>query len=69
MEVSGFLMSLYKNRIVVTGGTGRFAASLKKVKTKYLVYFPTKSNLNILNENSILKDQQFLLLFDHNFFL
>ena len=55
MEVSGFLMLLYKNRIVVTGGTGRFAASLKKVKTKYLVYFPTKSNLNILKENSILK--------------
>ncbi len=55
MEGLGFLMLLYKNRIVVTGGTGRFASSLKKVKTKYLLYFPSKSNLNILKENSIYK--------------
>ena len=55
MEVLGFLMLLYKNRIVVTGGTGRFAKTLKKIKTKYLVFFPSKTNLNILKENSILK--------------
>ena len=48
-------MLLYSNRIVVTGGTGRFASSLKKVKSKYSVFFPSKSNLNILKENSILK--------------
>jgi len=48
-------MLLYKNRIVVTGGSGRFASSLKKVKSKYLVYYPSKSSLNILKENSILK--------------
>ena len=48
-------MLLYKNRIVVTGGSGRFANSLKKVKSKYLVYYPSKSSLNILKENSILK--------------
>ena len=55
MEVLGFLMLLYKNRIVVTGGTGRFAKTLKKIKTKYLVFFPSKTSLNILKENSILK--------------
>ena len=55
MEVLGFPMLLYSNRIVVTGGTGRFASSLKKVKSKYSVFFPSKSNLNILKENSILK--------------
>ncbi len=55
MEVLGFHMLLYSNRIVVTGGTGRFASSLKKVKSKYSVFFPSKSNLNILKENSILK--------------
>ena len=48
-------MLLYNNRIVVTGGTGRFASSLKKVKSKYSVFFPSKSNLNILKDNSILK--------------
>ena len=30
-EVSGFRMSLYKNRIVITGGTGRFAQSFAPV--------------------------------------
>ena len=53
MEVLGFLMLLYKNRIVVTGGTGRFAKTLKKIKTKYLVFFPSKTNLNILGDESI----------------
>ena len=48
-------MSLYKNKIVVTGGTGRFASVLKKIKTKYVILYPSKSNLNILRENSILK--------------
>ena len=47
-------MLLHKNRIVVTGGTGRFASALKRVKTKYSVLYPSKSNLNILKENSII---------------
>ena len=47
-------MLLYKNRIVVTGGTGRFASTLKKIKTKYLIYYPSKTHLNILREKSIL---------------
>ena len=47
-------MTLFKNRIVVTGGTGRFASSLKKIQTKYLIFYPSKSNLNILKERSVL---------------
>ena len=47
-------MLLHKNRIVVTGGTGRFASALKRVKTKYSVLYPSKSSLNILKENSII---------------
>ena len=31
MVVDGFLMLLYKNRIVITGGTGRFGLELKKI--------------------------------------
>lgn len=54
MEVFGFHMFLYKKRIVVTGGTGRFAQSLKKIITNYNVYFPSKNQLNILKENSVL---------------
>jgi dTDP-4-dehydrorhamnose reductase len=46
-------MYLYKNRIVVTGGTGRFAQEIKKVKTKFNVHFPSKKELNILNLKSI----------------
>jgi dTDP-4-dehydrorhamnose reductase len=48
-------MLLYRNRIVVTGGTGRFGQELKKVKNKYKIYFPKKSELNILNIKSIIK--------------
>ena len=48
-------MPLYQNRIIVTGGTGRFAQVLKKVKTKYSVFFPTKLQLNIMKEASIQK--------------
>jgi len=53
MEGFGFPMLLYRNRIVITGGTGRFASSLKKIKTKYLIYYPSKTHLNILKEKSI----------------
>ena len=48
-------MLLYRNKIVVTGGTGRFASEFKKVKSKYKIFFPKKSELNILNYNSIIK--------------
>ena len=55
IRVNGFLMSLYKNRVVVTGGTGRFGQVLKKIKSKNKLFFPKKSELNILKVNSITK--------------
>jgi len=45
----------YKNRIVITGGTGRFGLELKKIKNKYKLFFPKKKELNILKINSIIK--------------
>ena len=44
-----------KNKIVVTGGSGRFAQALKDIKCKYKFYYPRKSQLNITNLNSIRK--------------
>ena len=44
-----------KNKIVVTGGSGRFAESLKKIKSKYKFIYPSKNSLNIINLNSIKK--------------
>ena len=44
-----------KNIIVVTGGSGRFAQSLKKTKSKYKFIYPSKNLLNITNLNSIKK--------------
>ena len=46
-----------KNKIVVTGGSGRFAQSLKKIKCKYKFIYPSKKLLNITHLNSI---KQFL---------
>ena len=43
------------NKIVVTGGTGRFAHSLKKIKSKYNFIYPSAKSLNIINLNSIRK--------------
>ena len=36
-------------RIVITGGSGRFGNIIKKHKTKYKLFFPTKNQLDILN--------------------
>ena len=47
-------MSLYKNRIVITGGTGRFGLELRKIKNKYKLFFPSKKELNIIKLKSIL---------------
>ena len=41
------------NKIVVTGGTGRFAQSLKKIKCNYKFIYPNKKNLNITKIGSI----------------
>ena len=43
-----------KKKIVVTGGTGRFAQNLKKIKCKYNFIYPGKNKLDITNINSIL---------------
>ena len=43
------------NKIVVTGGSGRFAQSLKKIKSKYDFIYPSAKSLNIVNLNSIRK--------------
>ena len=41
------------NKIVVTGGSGRFAQILKKTRSKYNFIYPNKKKLNITNTNSI----------------
>ena len=48
-------MFLYKQKIVVTGGSGRFGTELKKVKNKYNLLYPSKTKLNVLNFNNIKK--------------
>ena len=42
-------------KIVISGGSGRFGSYLKKIKTKHKLLFPSKRELNILNEKSIYK--------------
>ena len=44
---------IIKKKIVVTGGSGRFARSLKKVKSNYKFIYPGKKQLNISDLNSI----------------
>ena len=44
-----------KKKVVVTGGTGRFGNILKSFKSRYKVFFPTKKDLDILNEKKIYK--------------
>ena len=46
---------MYKKKILVTGGDGRFAKILKSKNTKLNLYFVSKKQCNILNEKSILK--------------
>ena len=42
-----------KKRVVITGGTGRLGSELKKVKTNYKLFFPTKKKLDILKINTV----------------
>jgi len=44
-----------KNKIVITGGSGRFAQTLKRIKCKHKFIYPKKTQLNITNINSIRK--------------
>ena len=46
-------MQFNKKKIVVTGGTGRFATELKKIKNRYKLIFPSKNKLNILSIKSV----------------
>jgi len=47
------MISNHKNKILVTGGSGRFAQSLKKIKCKYKFIYPAKQSLDITNTKSI----------------
>ena len=42
-------------KILVTGGNGRFATELKKIKTKYKFVYLNKKQLDVLKESSVLK--------------
>ena len=42
-----------RKKIVVTGGSGRFAKNLRKIKCKYNFIYPSKKKLNIINLKSI----------------
>ena len=42
-------------KILVTGGDGRFATELKKIRTKYKFIYLDKKELDVLKESSILK--------------
>ena len=44
---------LFKKKIVVTGGSGRFAQSLKKIKSKYKFIYPRKKYLDITKVKTI----------------
>ena len=44
-----------KNVILVTGGNGRFASTLKKKESKFIIYYPDKKQLDILKLNNIKK--------------
>lgn len=48
---------MIKKKIVITGGSGRFGEVVKRNfdRSKYNIYFPNKTNLNILNLVSIKK--------------
>ena len=40
-------------KIVITGGSGRFGSLIKQYSTKHRLYFPKKTELDILNEKKI----------------
>ena len=48
-------MSLYNNKFVVSGGSGRFGCVLKNTQNKYKMIFPAKKELDILNPKKIKK--------------
>jgi dTDP-4-dehydrorhamnose reductase len=44
-----------QKKIIMTGGSGRFAEVFKRIKTKKNIFFPSKKTLNLTNVNSIQK--------------
>ena len=48
-------MNAFKHKIVITGGSGRFGAAIKKNFKSKKIFFPKKIHLNILSINSIKK--------------
>ena len=44
-----------QKKIIMTGGTGRFASVFKKINNKKNIFFPSKKTLNLTNINSIQK--------------
>ena len=42
-----------KKKVVFTGGNGRFAEAIKKIKNPYKIFYPNKKELNILSEKTI----------------
>ncbi len=42
-----------QKKIIMTGGTGRFAKVFKKIKKKEKIYFPSKKILNLKNYSSV----------------
>ena len=48
-------MHAIRQKIVITGGNGRFGSILKKNNRSKKIFFPKKKNLNILSTNSIKK--------------
>jgi dTDP-4-dehydrorhamnose reductase len=63
LKENGFPMFLYKNKILVTGGSGRFGEIFKEQSSQYKFHFlfPKKKSFNILNlkvmENYIKKEK------------
>ena len=53
MGVSGYRMFLYKNKVVVSGGSGRFGNVMKMDKNNYKLFFPTRKELDITKFKSI----------------
>ena len=44
-----------QKKIIMTGGTGRFASVFKKINNKKNIFFPSKKTLDLTNINSIKK--------------
>ena len=40
-------------KIIITGGTGRFAKILKSIKTNYNLLYPTKNEIDITSYKKI----------------